>query len=287
TLASGSIAVFNLANNLSSILVNAVSVSLSTAIFPTMTLAYLKEDKKDFKLKFSTALRQIIFLAVPLSFLIFLLRAQIVRVILGWGKFSWLDTRLTAACLGIFALSLFAQGIIFIASKAFYAAHNTRIPAVISLVAVAFNISVAVIFVNLLNLRGAFYIFMQNLLSLEGIGNISIVGLVLAYSITAVFQVFLLLFFLYQKYKAFSLKEIYESVLKVLTASLIMAVLVFLTRQWLVAYNIVRLETFLGVFLQLAFSGFTGAASYILISYFLGSKELKIIAVSFFNNKPR
>ena len=222
-----------------------------------------------------------------MSFFIFLLRAQIVRVILGWGKFGWLDTRLTAACLGIFALSLFAQGIIFIASKAFYAAHNTRIPAVISLVAVAFNISVAVIFVNLLNLRGAFYIFMQNLLSLEGIGNISIVGLVLAYSITAVFQVFLLLFFLYQKYKAFSLKEIYESVLKVLTASLIMAVLVFLTRQWLVAYNIVRLETFLGVFLQLAFSGFTGAVSYILISYFLGSKELKIIAVSFFNNKPR
>ena len=41
TLMAGSIAVFNLANNLSSILVNAIAVSVSTASFPAMSMAFL------------------------------------------------------------------------------------------------------------------------------------------------------------------------------------------------------------------------------------------------------
>lgn len=282
TLAAGSIAVFNLANNLASILVNAVSVSLSTAIFPTMTLAYLKEDKREFELKFSRAFRQILFLAVPLSFLVFILRAQIIRVILGWGKFGWLDTRLTAACLGIFAFSLFAQGLVFIISKTFYAAHNTKIPSIISVVSVVFNILLALALVWFLSAKGIFYVFMGDILKLHGIENISIIGLVLAYSTTAILQVILLLFFLYKKFRTFNLKEIVSSFCKTLTASFAAGIAAFLIRQGLVAFEISELQTFFGVFLQLVLSGIVGAACYIAASFLLKSDELKTIKESIF-----
>ena len=106
TLSSGSVAIFTWANSFSAMLVNMVAVSLSTAIFPAMSLAWSKSNLADFKTKFLGALKQIMFLVIPVSFLIFLLRAQITRVILGTGKFGWVDTRLIAACLGVFATGL-------------------------------------------------------------------------------------------------------------------------------------------------------------------------------------
>src|SRR3989344_1484520 len=97
TLMSGSIAVFSLANNLSSILVAAVAASVSTASFQAMSFAFLKDrsggQPDEFLSKFSAIFRQIIFLIVPMMLLMIILRAQLVRVILGVGKFGWIDTK--------------------------------------------------------------------------------------------------------------------------------------------------------------------------------------------------
>ena len=285
TLATGSIAVLNLANNLSSMVVNAFAVSLSTAIFPAMSLAYLKENKKEFEKKFSSAFLQIIFFTVPISILIFMLRAQIVRVILGTGKFGWLDTRLTAACLGVFAIGLCAQGLIFILSKTFYAAHNTKIPALISLGTVVFNILLSLGFVRLLGAHGLFFAFVQFVLRLQGIDDVGVLGLPIAFSITAIAEALLLLFFLYKKFKVFRLKHIMPSLYKIAISGALTAATAFLARQILVSYNVVNLQTFLGVFIQLSFAGSVGMACYIGMAFILESPELETIKNSFFKKK--
>ncbi len=282
TLASGSIAVFNLANNLSSILVNTVAVSLSTAIFPTMSLAFSKEDKKDFEKKFLGAFGQIIFLSLPISVLIFLLRAQIVRVVLGTGKFTWIDTRLTAACLGIFSFGLFAQGLIFLLSKTFYAVLNTKIPAIISGATVAFNIIMSLFLLWLLSFTNMFSSFLHLILKLQTVRNINVVGLALAFTITAICEALLLLIFLHKKLKIFKTKEIFSSLYKILISSIVMAVAILLIRDGLIKYNIINLQTFLGVFLQLILSGGLGALCYIIASFILKSEELKKIKSLFF-----
>lgn len=289
TLVSGSVAIFNLAGNLSSILVNAIAASLSTAVFPPMSLAYLNNDKEDFERKFSGAFCQIMFLIIPASFLIFILRAQIVRVVLGTGKFDWIDTRLTAACLGIFSIGLCAQGLIFILSKTFYASHNTKIPALTSVVTVILNILLSLILVRLLNFSGAFFNFVQYLLRLEGIKNISIIGLSIAFSATVIIQALLLLFFLYRKFKIFKIQNISIPFYKILISSLAMSIVTFLVRDLLVNYHFIKLQTFLEVFLQLILSGLAGIIVYILISYLLKSHELKKIKELFFelNNNAR
>ena len=283
TLLSGSIAVFNLANNLSSILVNAVAVSVSTASFPAMSMAFLKEEANgysgEFLKKFSSIFRQIIFLVVPLSLLILILRAQIVRVILGVGRFDWLDTKLTTACLGILALNLIAQALILFLSKTFYAAHNTKIPAVISRATVAFNIMLSLLLVWLVSFFPGFNLFLQNLLRLGGVANIGVIALALAYTTTAVLECVLLLYMFYKKFPSLETKQIYDSLYKIVIASLIMFVLTFVVRQFL--WSIVSLQTFWGVFLQLITSGVVGVATYAVITHLLKSPESKTIVDSF------
>jgi len=284
TLLSGSIAVFNLANNLSSIFINAVATSVSTASFPSMSMAFLKDERPEngypeFLLKFSNIFRQIIFLIIPLSLLVLILRAQIVRVILGVGKFSWADTKLTTACLGILALNLIAQALILFLSKTFYAAHNTKIPAIISGATVAFNIVLSLLLVWLVNFFPGFNLFLQNLLRLGGVANIGVIALSLAYTITAVLESSLLLYMFYKKFPKLDTKEIFDSLYKILIASLITVVLTFAIRQFL--GSIISLQTFWGIFFQLAVSGTVGVVTYALSTHLLKSPESKAITDSF------
>src|SRR3989344_532014 len=285
TLATGSVAVFNLAGNLSSMAISAVAVSLSTAIFPSMSLAFSRDDSKDFEKKFSGAFKQILFLLIPLSILIFILRAQIVRVILGVGKFSWLDTRLTAACLVIFAVGILAQALIVVLFKTFYAAHNTKIPAIISVLTVIFNVAMSFLFVWLLSFQGAFYSLVNYLLKLNGLDDIRIVGLTLAFSVTAIAEAILLLVFLYKKFDHFDVKIVVKSLYKILVASFAMAIVTFFVRQSLVNLEIVKLETFRGIFFQLTLTGLAGGITYLFASWSLKSQELKLIRSSFFKEK--
>ncbi len=282
TLITGSVAVFNLANNLSNMLVSALAISLSTAIFPSLSLAYLKEDKTEFERKFSNAFLQLVFLTIPASVLIFLLRAQIVRVVLGTGRFGWIDTRLTAACLGVFSLGLCAQGMIFLLSKTFYAAHNTKIPAIISVATVMANIAMSLLIVWILQFEGLFFKLIQFWLKLQDIANINVVGLALAFCMTAILEALLLLYLLYRNYHTFKMTALLPSLCKIAVSSIIMGCVVFLVRQGLIVFHIVELQTFFGVFLQLALSGIAGVVVYLLSSFFLKSAELKTIVGMFF-----
>ncbi len=280
TLLAGSIAVFNLANNLASILVSAVAVSVSTASFPSMSMAFLKEENGEFLRKFSGVFRQIIFLVVPLSLLILILRAQIVRVVLGAGKFDWADTKLTTACLGILALNLIAQALILFLSKTFYAAHNTKIPAIISGLTVALNISLSLLLVWFVKSSPGFNLFLQNFLRLGGVANIGIIALALAYTITAVLECSLLLYMFFKKFPELKRADngypkISDSVYKILIASLIMAVLTFVTRQ--ILGSAVSLQTFWGIFFQLILSGAVGITTYAIATHLLKSPENKTI----------
>lgn len=279
TLMAGSIAVFNLANNLSSIMLNAVAASVTTAAFPAMSMAFLKDEGEEFLRKFSHIFRQILFLVIPLSLLLLILRAQAVRVILGVGKFDWADTKLTTACLGILALNLAAQALILFLSKTFYAAHNTKIPAVISIVTVVFNIILSLFLVWLVEFSAGFNFFLQNALRLGGVANIGVIALALAYTITAILESLLLLHMFNKKFPKFKTEEILDSLNKILIASMIMCALTFTARQ--ILGNAISLQTFWGVFLQLVIPGIIGVATYALSAHYLKSPESKTIISSF------
>lgn len=207
TLASGSIAVFNLAESLSRPLLTFIGISFSTAAFPSLALAFSKKEKDKFFKIFSETFSQILYLIILLSFLLFIFRDLIVKLILRAGKFGLVDVHLTSACLGLFALGLFAQSLTLLLAKTFYATQNTKIPAFTSIVAMLINIILAFLFVWLFSFQNSFQEIFINFLNLQNLKNIEIIGLPLAFSISAIIQ-FLLLFTLFrQKLKIFNLPD--------------------------------------------------------------------------------
>ncbi len=192
TLASGSIGAFNLAESLSRPLLTLVGISFSTAAFPSLSLAFSKKNKEKFTKIFFSTFYKILFFILPLSFLLFLSRDLLVKIILQVGKFGLVDVRLTASCLGMFCFGIFAQGLVLLIAKAFYALQDTKTPAAVSVIGMFINIIFCFSFIKLLSFPNPFQQFLVNILNLPALKNIEIIGLPLALSLSAVFQFFIL-----------------------------------------------------------------------------------------------
>jgi len=273
TLASGSIAVFNLANNLQYVPISVFGITLATAAFPNLAKAFVWRRKKTFSKDFSLTFSQILFLIIPLSALFFILRAQIVRVILGTGEFGWIDTRLTAAALGIFSLSIFAQSLIPLLARAFYALHNTKTPVLISLFSILMNIIFSFFFVWILTTSNYFSSLFSNILKLEGIKQIAILGLPLAFSLANIINFVILLKLFIQKINWWQPKYILKSFLKIIIATIFMGI---------VTYNLLYIlnlfldtHVFIGIFLQGVLAAIGGIVVYCLLMVLLKSEEIR------------
>jgi putative peptidoglycan lipid II flippase len=248
-LSAGSLAIFNFAQNLQGVPLGIFGSSFAIAVFPSLAACFAKEEKKEFVAFFSQTFRQILFFVIPISIFILVLRAQIVRVVLGSGKFDWEDTILTFQALGIFALSLFAQSLVPLLARAFYAMHDTKTPFYIALVSEAINITLVLILIQ----------------------KFALLGLVMAFSVSATVQMFLLLFVLRTRFENLGDKEILKSVFKISIAS-VLAGLAIQGSKYLIS-GILNIDTFLGIFGQLLAGSAAGLAVFISASYLLNLQE--------------
>ena len=279
TLTVGSIAIFNFSNNLQYFPIGIIGASFAIAAFPGLCRTWAAGLKEEFSEAFSSTFRQILFLIIPISLLTFILRAQIVRTILGTGEFGWSETRLTAACLGLFCFGIFAAAFIPFLARVFYSFQDTKTPVIIGLISMLLNVVLSLLFVSLLNYSNAFQEFMINILKLEGIGKISVVGLPLALSLSGIFQFFLLLCSLKKKVVYLSLKEIWQSAGRVFFASILMIGATFFALR--LGNMFLDTNTFLGIFFQAVIAGTIGIAVYFIFHFFLRSPELRTIKYSF------
>ncbi len=280
TLSPGSISIFNFSNNLQGLPIGLIGISFATAAFPVFSRHFVQEEKEEFSKKFFSIFSQILFLIIPLSFLIFLLRAQIVRLVLGTsivgnGLFGWWQTRLTAACLGIFCIALFANCLIPLLTRTFYSFHNTKTPVKIAIFSVILNIFLCYTFVNFLGSSSFVQERIISFLKLKGIQGISIIGLPLALSISSVVQFILLLVFLRKKTKILDIRKIYKPILKVLVSTLLMGIIVYMSLH--ISSIFLPMNKVLGIFLQIFIATIFGILSYGFFSLFLKCKEPKII----------
>ncbi len=280
SLSPGSISIFNFSNNLQGLPIGLIGVSFATAAFPTFSQNFVKKENFKFLTDFYSIFSQILFLIVPLSLLVFLCRAQIVRLVLGTslvgnGFFGWWQTRLTAAALGIFAFALFANCLIPFLTRIFYSLHNTKTPVIIAVFTVLFNIILSLSLVGLFSDGGILKAQVIDLLKLKGVQDIAVIALPLAVSIAALVQFFLLCLFLKKKIKELNFSKIYQSFLKIFVASLLMGIVVYLFLN-LFAFFFAT-NTVLHLLVQVTVSGLIGIVSYLFFSLSLGCREPRII----------
>ncbi len=271
-LAVGSVSVYNLAGDFSQGLTRLIGVSFTAAIFPVMSLSYARREKDRLINDFSSSFRQIAFMIIPGSVLFFALRAQLVRIVLGTGKFTWEDTRLTAACLGLFCLGVFAQALVTLVSRTFSAMQDNKTPAGVVLASVLLNVCLIFLFINLLNEPGWFRDAAASLMRLQNISDIRIIGLPLAFSISNIFQLIVLMAVLWKRWSQPFLKELFFSFLRTVLASLVMAFFVYATLYYMA--DRVDMERLWGVLWQMTIALLIGAASYLTVSYRINRHEL-------------
>ncbi|HAS85016.1 MAG TPA: hypothetical protein DCS23_03040 [Candidatus Yonathbacteria bacterium] len=272
SLPRGSITVFNFALNLQSVPIAIIGVSYATAAFPALSKHFADEEIKKFLEKILTAARHIVFWSLPVLVLMIVLRAQIVRTILGSGSFDWTATRLTAACLAIFTVSAVAQSTGHLFARGFYATGNNSIPFITNVLsAIVIGVSG---YVFLIGYAGSPFIqdFIGSLLRVEGLTGASVLMLPLAYTVGMLLNTVLLIYFFRRQFGRF-LSPVKDTLMHGAFSAIIAGVVAYEFLEILGLY--LDLNTFIGIFTQGLVAGVAGLLTWWLILELMGNEEVR------------
>ncbi len=272
----GSISIFGFALNLQSAPLAVIGASYSMAAFPALARLWTGGELGAFRDKAVTALRHIFFWSLPAVALIIVLRAHIVRVVLGTGAFDWTDTRLTAACLAIFSVSILFQSVLLLLTRAYYASGETKAPLFSAVLGASLTVLFAFILSHWFSTSPFLRDFLESLLRVEGLSGTNILVYPLSYSLGSAVAASFLLFSFVRRFGG--LRSILSSFALDFSAAVIASFscyqLLILLAEWLPT------ETGSGLFLQASIAGLGGVCVGIFVLYFLNSKELSEVLQS-------
>lgn len=277
-MAAGSVSVFQFAFNLQSVPLAIIGVSYSIAAFPTLSNLFAKKDQVGFNAQLLTALRHIIFWSIPVIGLVIVLRAQIVRVLLGSGEFDWSDTRLTAAILAIFVVSLLAQAVLLLLVRAFYAGGRTMAPLIVALCSGLISVGLGFLFKEMYANMPELQAQLTELLRLRDVYGAEVLVLALAFVCGQFLQLGVLLFVSTRTFRI-----TYRPLVWLCTQACLAAVAGSISAYITLAFVVdgINQETFLGIFIQGVAAGLMGMTAIVLTYLMTGAPELREIYRSF------
>ncbi len=270
----GSISILSFSNNLQSVLLSVIGVSYSLAAFPILSKRFLENNLAAFVEQMINSARPIIFWSLPASALLIVLRAQIVRVVLGTGLFDWSATRLTAAALAIFVISSVFQSLALLFMRGFYSAGFTMKPLVVSIFSTAVIIISSLIFVDAFKELETFRLFWEALFKVEDISGNVMLMLPLGFSLGTVLNAMVLWGLFEREFKGFSAgvaRAFFES----LGASVIMGAVAYFGLGFFVQFF--DTSTLFGILSQGFLAGALSILAGIAVLLLLKNRELNEI----------
>lgn len=287
-MSTGSVAVMQFAYNLQSVPLAIIGVSYSVAAFPTLARLFSEGDRAAFVQHVYTALRHIIFWSIPALALVIVLRAQLVRVVLGSGAFDWDDTRLTAAALALFIVALASQAVHLLIVRAYYAAGNTRTPLLVTAFSSVSTIFLAGYLFIFYEQHPAFARFLSDFFRVEDVSGTEILIIPLAFSfVFLVHGAVLTALFVYQYGKGVA-SDLGGVFLRSVGGAITAAAAAYISLNVLV--DGFRVETFMGIFMQGVIAGLIGIAAGIAFLASARSPELTEVSTSlhhrFWKSRP-
>ncbi|MFT5849847.1 MAG: putative peptidoglycan lipid II flippase [Patiriisocius sp.] len=277
-MAVGSVAVFQFAYNLQSVPLAIIGASYSIAAFPLLADLYAQKKMDAFRIHIVTALRHIIFWSVPVIGLVIVLRAQMVRVVLGSGAFDWGDTRLTAAVLALLCISLFAQAVNLLLVRVFYAGGYTKIPFFVTLFgsvsAIVFSYSLYAWYIASPGAHAGIGALMRT----NAVAGSEVLTIAAAYSAAIILQVIVLMIV---AVRTFSLDTSWIPLhaFRSIAAAVIGGFCAYTALNFFI-FGIDE-ETFIGIFLQGFMGALAGILGVISTYYVVRSPELSEVYKSF------
>ena len=245
SLVQGSVSVLYYSNRLMQMPLGIFGLALATISLPVMSNAYLKNDMLTLKKSLSYSIRFAIFTLFPAATGLMVIGLPIVRLLFEHGKFDYLESSImTSNTLFYYSLGLPAYALVKIFANAFYSFQDTKTPAKTAIWAVILHVILC-------------FVLMYKM---------SVCGLALATSLSAYFNLLLLIIYLKKRIGRLDVQQILFSFLKTLLASVITGI---------VSYNVCKISERL--FISVPISIILGVMIFILVSYILKSEELRIV----------
>ncbi len=274
---AGAVAVFNFAFNLQSVPLTIIGVSYSVATFPLLAQLFSRGETREFIHHVTVAIRHILFWSLPATVLFVVLRAQIVRVILGTGRFDWQDTRLTAAALALFAVSLAAQSLVLLFVRGYYACGRTGRPLALNVLSSLGIIALAWILVAFGRTSVVLRLVFEKILRVSDVAQTGLLILPLAFTVGLVINAALFWFFFQKDFGRFP-KVVDRALGQSVIGSLVAGLVSYQSLFWLAP--LLDQNTFLGIFTQGLIAGLLGLSVLVLVLKYFGNKEISEIEQS-------
>ncbi len=141
---------YTFGNSLQLLPVGLFGTSIAKAALPT--LSRLSDNKEEFKKTLFNALYQVSFVVLPAASILMVLRIPLVRLVFGTNLFDWGSTVQTGLVVSAFGVGIIFQVVNSILARAFYALHNTKTPAIISISCITLNIILNFILIRVFKL---------------------------------------------------------------------------------------------------------------------------------------
>jgi putative peptidoglycan lipid II flippase len=153
-LGEGAISYIYWADRLLELPLSLVSVSLGTALLPTLATIWSQGRTQQMSDTANYYLRLNLFIAVPAALGLYFLALPIVEVLYMRGRFNIVDAHATAGVLKVYALLLVVASTIRVLVPAYYAIKNTWFPAVASGASLVLHIVLAPLLMKSQGLEG-------------------------------------------------------------------------------------------------------------------------------------
>lgn len=250
--------IFDYAQTLAFAPVGLFGQTIAQAAFPV--LSRQKDRLDDFKATFLSSFSQMLYLILPASVLLIVLRIPVVRLVYGASQFDWPATVLTGRTLALFAISLFAQALVYLVSRGFYALHDTKTPLIIGGITTGFMIGI-----------GAFSVLILHL----SIGSIAV-----AYSIGSILNFLVLMIWLDRKVHGFNKRVLFMAILKISTASLFTGFALYIPIKLLDQLVFDTTKT-INLLMLTGISSCIGLVIYVFLTWFFEVEEAKTFLLMF------
>jgi putative peptidoglycan lipid II flippase len=261
SLRTGSVSFLYYAIRVTELTLGIFAISLSAVVLPTLSRAAADGDREGVIDTLSTAMRLLIFVTVPATIGLIVLRVPIIHVLFERGRFTSEDTLLTAGALACYSVGLLPYAAVNVQAAAFYAHRDTRTPVKVGLL--------------------TFFLHLGLNFALRGPMGHN--GIALSTSISALADSALLAWLLRRRAGDYLDRAVLVSTLRTLAAGGVMAVAL------LAAVGSFDLRGLAGVVAKAGALGLFvagGAAVYLLVSHLLGGEEVRLIRAVFARRHP-
>ncbi len=252
-ISTASVTYLTFAQHLQTVPIGLFGATIAQAALPILANEKARGELPSFKSTLLTTSLQILFLTLPATAILVVLRIPAVRLVFGASQFDWPSTVLTGKVVAYLAIGLTAQSLAQLLVRGFYALKDTKTPVAVSVISVVVNILLSYYFIQVLKME--------------------VWSLGVSYAISSNLALILLVKLMSNKVGGFSYKELLQPASKMLVAALAAALALYIPVKALDQLVFDTTKTINLIFLT-SIAGCFGLGVYLLLVWLLRVKQL-------------